>query len=93
MGDIGICTAAHPAGHDAGQNLIACARELGAKMSCEAVTGITSLTPAQAGPADLLTCNRGHWAIENGLHHRRHNLRRRRQPGPHRRRSPPHGSD
>src|SRR6266542_1222129 len=28
-------------------------------------------TPRQAGPADILTHNRDHWAIENGLHHRR----------------------
>jgi len=32
------------------------------------VFGITSLTPAQASPARLLTLNRGHWRIENRLH-------------------------
>ena len=32
-----------------------------------AVLGITSLPPDQAGPADLLACLRGHWAIE--VHH------------------------
>lgn len=30
--------------------------------------GITSLTPAQASPADLLAFTRQHWAIENSLH-------------------------
>lgn len=40
-------------------------------MSCETVTGIISLTPSQASPAQLLIRNRDHWGIENGLHHRR----------------------
>ncbi|MGH3405145.1 MAG: hypothetical protein ACRDRJ_21975 [Streptosporangiaceae bacterium] len=70
MGDISIC-ANRPAGQEAARDLLACARDLGAKMSCESVTGITSLTPAKASPAGLLTHNRQHWAIENGLHHRR----------------------
>ncbi len=30
--------------------------------------GITSLTPAQAAPADVLAFSRQHWAIENSLH-------------------------
>jgi len=30
--------------------------------------GITSLSPEQAAPADLLTFTRQHWAIENSLH-------------------------
>jgi len=30
--------------------------------------GITSLTPEQASPADLLAFTRRHWAIENSLH-------------------------
>jgi predicted transposase YbfD/YdcC len=30
--------------------------------------GITSLTPADADPARLLTLRRGHWSIENRLH-------------------------
>lgn len=30
--------------------------------------GITSLTPEQAAPADLLAFTRQHWAIENSLH-------------------------
>ena len=30
--------------------------------------GITSLTPAQAGPAHLLRLRRGHWTIENRVH-------------------------
>ena len=39
--------------------------------ACETVLAVTALTPAQAGPAFLLARNRDHWAIENGLHHRR----------------------
>ncbi len=68
MGDISACRAG---GQDAGQALLACARQLGAKVSCETVTGITSLSARQASPAGLLTRNRDHWGIENGLHHRR----------------------
>jgi predicted transposase YbfD/YdcC len=30
---------------------------------------ITSRTPEQAGPADLLRINRGHWTVENSCHH------------------------
>jgi hypothetical protein len=41
------------------------------KLQAETVLAITALTPAQAGPAFLLERNRGHWGIENGLHHRR----------------------
>ena len=41
------------------------------KLSCETVLAVTALTPAQASPAFLLARNRGHWAIENGLHYRR----------------------
>jgi len=43
----------------------------GAKLQAETVLAVTALTPAQAGPAFLLARNRDHWAIENGLHHRR----------------------
>ena len=43
----------------------------GAKISCETVLALTALTPAQASPEFLLARNRGHWGIENGLHHRR----------------------
>lgn len=32
---------------------------------------VTSLPPAQADPARLLTLWRGHWSIENGLHYPR----------------------
>jgi hypothetical protein len=71
MGDTSICGTGPPSGQDAGQALLACARQLGAKVSCEAVTGITSLTARQASPAGLLGHNRDHWGIENGLHHRR----------------------
>ena len=41
------------------------------KLQAETVLAVTALTPAQASPAFLLDRNRGHWAIENGLHHRR----------------------
>ena len=34
----------------------------------ETVYGLTSLSPQKASPARLLALNRGHWAIENGLH-------------------------
>ncbi len=69
MGDISACRAG--GGQDSGQALLTCAAQLGAKVSCEAVTGIISLPARRAGPADLLTFNRSHWGIENGLHHRR----------------------
>jgi len=67
MGDISACTA----GRDGQQAVLACARQPGAQISCEAVTGIISVPARRAAPADLLTFNRSHWAIENGLHHRR----------------------
>jgi Transposase DDE domain len=35
----------------------------------ETVYGLTSLTPEKASPARLLTLNRRHWSIENGLHY------------------------
>ena len=38
------------------------------RWSTETVYAITSLTPAQAGPAGLAAIIRGHWAIENSLH-------------------------
>lgn len=34
----------------------------------ETVYGITSLTPQQASPEDLLSCVQQHWTIENKLH-------------------------
>ena len=40
-------------------------------VSHEVVYGISSLTAAEASPEQLLAFNRGHWAIENGLHYRR----------------------
>ena len=61
------CTGGDPGDHDP----LACAAACGAKLSCETVLAVTALTPAQAGPAFLLARNRDHWAIENGLHHRR----------------------
>lgn len=39
------------------------------KQRHEVVYGITSLSPEQASPARLLELNRGHWSIENSLHH------------------------
>jgi predicted transposase YbfD/YdcC len=33
--------------------------------------GLTSLTPRQASPDQLLTCQRKYWQIETGLHYRR----------------------
>lgn len=35
----------------------------------ERVYGITSLTPEQAGPGDLLAYTRAHWGIENRSHY------------------------
>ena len=41
----------------------------GRKSATETVYGLTSLSPRQASPAQLLAYNRGHWQIENRLHH------------------------
>jgi predicted transposase YbfD/YdcC len=41
------------------------------KKTVEVVHGITSLSPERANAKRLLELNRGHWAIENGLHYRR----------------------
>jgi predicted transposase YbfD/YdcC len=41
----------------------------GVRRSKEIVYGITSLVPDLAGPAQLAAYARGHWTIENGLHH------------------------
>jgi hypothetical protein len=71
MGDTSICKAGPATGQAPQQHLLTCARQLGATVSCESVTGIISLTPGQASPAGILTYNRNHWGIENGLHHRR----------------------
>jgi predicted transposase YbfD/YdcC len=46
-------------------------RSADGKTSVEVVYGITSLTAVKADPARLLTLNRSHWGIENGLHYRR----------------------
>lgn len=35
----------------------------------DVVHGVTSLGPGRAGPAEILAINRGHWEIENRLHH------------------------
>ena len=40
-------------------------------VTSETVYGITSLSPEQASPQQLLSLARGHWNIENGLHYRR----------------------
>ena len=39
------------------------------KITEETVCGITSLTPPEADPSQLLRLNRGHWSIENSLHY------------------------
>lgn len=39
------------------------------KTSSETAHGITSLSPENGHPKRLLAANRGHWAIENTLHH------------------------
>jgi predicted transposase YbfD/YdcC len=41
------------------------------ELRTETGVGVTSLTAAEADPAQLLRLNRGHWGIENGLHYRR----------------------
>lgn len=41
----------------------------GRKSITERVYGVTSLSPQQASPAAVLAYNRGHWQIENRLHH------------------------
>lgn len=41
----------------------------GRKAKEEVVYGVTSLSPQKASPAELLAYNRGHWEIENRLHH------------------------
>ncbi len=55
----------------AGEDILTCARDHSAKLSCETVLSVTALTPQQASPAFLLQRDRAHWGIENGLHHRR----------------------
>lgn len=40
-------------------------------MTREIAYAVTSLSPDQAGPDDLLKLWRGHWLIENRLHWRR----------------------
>ncbi len=55
----------------------------------EVVFGITSLTPNQANPAQVLLLNRKHWGIENKLHYVRDvtfdedRSRVRKKAGPH----------
>lgn len=44
-------------------------RITGDKVSVEIAYLITSLTAREAGPERLLALNRGHWGIENRLHH------------------------
>jgi hypothetical protein len=41
----------------------------GRRTTEETVYGVTSLSPEQASPAQLLAYNRGHWEIENRLHY------------------------
>lgn len=44
-------------------------RREGDKHTVEVAYRITSLNPEQADAARLLELDRGHWGIENGLHH------------------------
>jgi hypothetical protein len=46
-------------------------RRIGQEVGVEVSYGITSLARDRAGAARLLGLSRGHWGIENGLHHRR----------------------
>lgn len=41
----------------------------GRKSTEETIHGVTSLSPQKASPKQLLAYNRGHWQIENRLHH------------------------
>lgn len=41
----------------------------GRKSTVELAYGLTSLSPEEASPTQLLAYNRGHWEIENRLHH------------------------
>lgn len=41
------------------------------EVTVEIAYGITDLSRPEAGAADLLKLNRGHWSVENGLHRRR----------------------
>lgn len=41
----------------------------GRKSTQETVYGVTSLPPERASAAQVLAYNRGHWGIENRLHH------------------------
>jgi hypothetical protein len=62
------------------------------KWSRETCYAITSLTAAQASPAQLAAIIRSHRAIEDRLHWvRRRQLRRGRLPDPYRQRPPGHG--
>jgi len=45
------------------------AKATGAVLRQETAYAVTSLTPAEAAPAQLLALWRGHWAIENKLHY------------------------
>ena len=40
-----------------------------ARTSVQVAYGLTSLAPDFAGPSEILALNRGHWEIENRLHH------------------------
>jgi hypothetical protein len=47
------------------------------KETDEVVFAVTSLTPEEAGPEQLLQIAREHWSIENGQHHRRDRTQRK----------------
>ncbi|HSW39191.1 MAG TPA: ISAs1 family transposase [Acidobacteriota bacterium] len=46
-----------------------CIEKKSGECSLEIAYGITSRTPAQADPRQVLKVNRGHWAIENSCHY------------------------
>ena len=46
-----------------------CIEKKNGKCSVEIAYGITSRTPAQADPQQVLKVNRGHWTIENSCHY------------------------
>ena len=46
------------------------------KETDEVAFAVTSLTPEEAGPQQLLQLAREHWSIENGQHHRRDRTQR-----------------
>ncbi|MGC8495171.1 MAG: ISAs1 family transposase [Syntrophobacteraceae bacterium] len=46
-----------------------CIDKKSGKSSCETSYGVTSQTPKEADPQNVLATNRGHWSIENSCHY------------------------